>query len=82
MRDGEREPIGALVKVSYSDGRVIARRYGSTYKTAFSQVLGPLRFGVREGVSVAALSVRWPGEAKERVYPAPELGRRTPIERD
>lgn len=81
LRGGANEPIGAVVKVHCSDGHVIARRYGSAYNTAYSQVLGPLRFGVADGITATSLSIQWPGEATERVYPAPALGAVTTIER-
>ena len=65
LRDRGREPIGALVRVFYSNGGVILRRYGSAYNSAFSQVLGPLHFGVPAGIQVDKLSVRWPGDRDE-----------------
>ena len=81
LRDQYGEPIGALVRVFYSDGSVGARRYGSAQNSAYSQVLGPLHFGVAAGMRVEKIAVRWPGDDEDSLYDAPEPGRTTLIER-
>lgn len=81
LRDGGREPVGALVKAWYDDGHVVARRYGSAYNSAYSQTLQPLRFGVGAGRRIERLTVRWPGERQDRTYGAPKPGQTLPIER-
>lgn len=81
LRDRGREPIGALVWIFYSNGSVAVRRYGSAYNSAFSQVLGPLHFGVPSGIQIDKLAVRWPGDRDETFYSAPQLNQTTLIER-
>lgn len=80
-RDGKRGAIGAVVRVSYSNGRIATRRYGSARSSAFSQSLAPLHFGVPEGVEIEGLSIRWPGQATDSLYPPPELDRTTIVQR-
>jgi hypothetical protein len=74
LRTTEREPVGALVRVRYSDGSIRAQRYGSSHGTPYSQALGPLHFGIRKGVSVRKVGVQWPGDRSETLYDAPETG--------
>lgn len=81
LRDGGREPIGAIVRAVYSDGSSVARRWGSAHNTTFSQAVLPLLFGVREGVEVERVGVCWPGESEEVVYEAGELNSLLLIER-
>jgi hypothetical protein len=66
-----REPIGALVRAWYSNGTIRAQRYGSAHSTAYSQALRPLHFGIRKGVSIQKVGVRWPGERSEKFYDVP-----------
>ena len=81
LRDGGREPIGALVRPLYSDGRGAVRRHGSAHNSAFSQALGPLHFGIPAGVSLEGLAVRWPGDVQETRYAVRATGRTVAIER-
>jgi hypothetical protein len=68
LRDGPSEPIGAVVRVFYDDGRIAARRYGSAASSAFSQGSTPLHFGVPAGTNVEKIGVLWPGDAMEHLY--------------
>jgi len=68
LRDGAREPVGAVVRAVHAGGRSPARRYGSVHSTAFSQALGPLRFGIPRGGRIERFVVRWPGAAEEYEY--------------
>ena len=79
LRGASGEPVGALVRLHHSSGRVTARRHGSVYNSAYSQVVGPMRFGMKGRPSAAKLTVLWPGTTEEREYPAPVPGRLTVI---
>jgi hypothetical protein len=81
LHAGGGEPVGALVRAWYSDGSIRARHYGSSHGSPYSQVLGPLHFGIRKGVSLEKVGVQWPGERGEMLYEAPETGTRMVIER-
>ena len=81
-QDAGRASIGAVVRLTYSDGRIATRRFGSARNSAFSQSLAPLRFGIPAGVRIERLTVRWPGQSAASLYPTlPELERTTTIER-
>lgn len=80
-RDGDREPIGAVVRAIRADGRGTARRYGSVDNTSFSQALQPLRFGAAPGKSIARVGVRWPGATDEKSYRIGAAGRLYTVER-
>jgi hypothetical protein len=47
LRPDPDEPLGAVVRAHYSDGRIKAQRYGSAQNVNYSQALQPLHFGVR-----------------------------------
>ena len=81
LSDRGKPPIGALVRVSYADGSVAARRLGSARSSAFSQVAGALHFGVPVGNAVTRVAVRWPGEREDDLYEAPASERTLLIER-
>ena len=81
LRSGETEPVGAVVRAWYSDGTVRAQRYGSAHSTAFSQALGPLRFGIQRGITLEKVGVKWPGERNEQLYEVPEMNTRLKIVR-
>jgi hypothetical protein len=81
LKTTEGEPVGALVRVRYSDGSIRAQRYGSSHSSAYSQALGPLHFGIRKDVSLQKVGVQWPGDGSETLYDAPETGTRMVIVR-
>ncbi len=81
LRAGEREPIGALVRAHYSDGRIRAQRYGSAQSSAYSQSLLPLHFGIPRGATIERVGVRWPGDRHETLYAVGETGTRIVLER-
>ena len=79
--DRGRPALGAEVRLTYSDGRVVVQRLGSARNSAFSQTVAALRFGVPRTARVVELSVRWPGEATPRRHPPPATGTVRVIER-
>ena len=81
LRDGEHEPIGAIVRALYADGTAAAQRYGSAHNTAFSQALQPLRFGIPSRTGLETLAVRWPGEGEDALYPVQGANTTAVIER-
>jgi hypothetical protein len=81
LRDGQGEPIGALVQAHYGDGKVSAQRYGSAHNTAFSQVLQPLAFGIPDDLALERISVRWPGEQSDVLFPVRDGAREVVLER-
>ncbi len=80
IRDG-RHPIGALVKVLYGDGTIAVRRLGSATNSPFSQVAGPLHFGVPAALPLDGIAIRWPGDLEDTLYPAPRLNGTVRIDR-
>jgi hypothetical protein len=68
------EPIGALVRVSYSDGHCQIQRYGSSRNAGFLQTLRPLRYGLAMGVEIEALEVRGPVATDWELLAVPSMG--------
>jgi hypothetical protein len=62
-------PIGALVQAHFDNGMSIARRYGSASNSAYSQAIQPLHFGIRNGLELKAIVVRWPGGQQTTISP-------------
>jgi hypothetical protein len=81
LRQSGGEPIGALVRAVYSDGRASLQRYGSMRSSRYSQSLQPLHFGIPAGAALEKIGVRWPGEAAEEIYEVGAPGRRIELER-
>jgi hypothetical protein len=75
LRAGAADPVGALVRAHYADGRTRAQRLGSAHSSAFSQSIQPLHFGISDGVRLESLSVRWPGLREEERVPVTAPGR-------
>jgi len=61
LRDPKGTPIGAVVTAVYTDGRRVARRFGSD-RTTFSQRAEPLRFAAAGRNAIRHIEVRWPGD--------------------
>lgn len=81
LRGGRGEPVGALVRARYSDGRASLQRYGSMRSSGFSQSLQPLFFGIPSGARLEQLAVRWVGSAEEEVFAAGPPGGRVVLEK-
>ena len=69
------------MRALYSNGGVVARRYGSAANSAFSQVLQPLYFGIPDGVTVESVDVRWPGALEDERYRVLDTDRVVVLER-
>lgn len=65
LRGDDGDPVGAVVTAVYSDGTMVAKRYGSTRTTKLSQGSAPLHFGIPSGAAVERLEIRWPGGRNE-----------------
>ncbi|MFT5052119.1 MAG: hypothetical protein ACI8QZ_003551 [Chlamydiales bacterium] len=76
LTPGPHAPIGALVRVTYSDGRLQVQRFGSNRNSRASQVVRPLHYGRPPSVSFEALEVMWPGSTGWEKHAVPAAGGR------
>ena len=79
--DGAQPPIGAVVIATFSDGSRLAQRLGSAASTAYSQAAPPLHFGIKAGVELSEILVRWPGRGETSSHREPGRDARITIRR-
>ncbi|MDX1697113.1 MAG: VCBS repeat-containing protein [Thiohalobacterales bacterium] len=61
QRDDGFEPVGSVVRAHFSNGRVIAQRYGSAEMNGLSQFVSAMIFHAGHGEEIDYFSVRSPG---------------------